>query len=435
MKELTRHNIKYFAYKNLLLVSFMVFCLGTALLPLQDLQTSLYSEDGLGFMSLCFIYIGMALGSLFLPTICLNKCGPKTTITLSVLGYFVFITVNFYGRYHTLLPAGFIFGVCTGILYSAISFYIKELARKYAEFTSMSEGEIFGKFYPIYFSIFKLSQISGNMFSSNLLHYKRPVMDKPTSNTTCGASFCPYMELPEYNVIISQSMLFTLICISLAFTCIAFILPLFFINNIRDENLTGKNLTKASLIISILKEMKDIRMALLTPILFFSGLQCGLIYSDFTQAYITCHIGIDKIGWVMTIFGIGSFSSAMFYSLLAKHVGPFSILIATVFVHVTLLAVLLNWNAVSVYSLYPYLIIAGLYGACDSSWRTQLPVLVRNLFVKHKEVFALVEFWKALGFAVYFAYGKEACVNTKIYTALDLCQLVCCFVQLSTVGL
>lgn len=82
--------------KNVLVISFGFLLLFTAYGGLQSLQSSLYSEEGLGVAALSTIYGGMLLSSMFLPPVLIGKLGCKWTLVLAMCCYVAFSLGNFY---------------------------------------------------------------------------------------------------------------------------------------------------------------------------------------------------------------------------------------------------------------------------------------------------------------------------------------------------
>ena len=69
-------------YKNYLTICFSFFVLFVAFNGVQSLQSSIHCEDGLGTAALTSIYAGFVVGSLFLPTITIQRFGLKWTMEM-----------------------------------------------------------------------------------------------------------------------------------------------------------------------------------------------------------------------------------------------------------------------------------------------------------------------------------------------------------------
>ena len=102
--------IKRRILKNLYVVSFGFLFTFTAFGSLEKLQSSLHSDERLGLTSLIVIYTAFIVSCMFIPSLLIDKLGPKHTLMLSMSGYVTFTLANFYPRYWTLLPTSAILG-------------------------------------------------------------------------------------------------------------------------------------------------------------------------------------------------------------------------------------------------------------------------------------------------------------------------------------
>lgn len=98
--------------KNLLVVSIAFLFLFTAFQSLQNLQSSLNKEEGLGTVSLSVIYVVGMIAGLFLPPLVINILGCKWTLVASIVCYTVFIAANLYAVWATMIPASIVIGMC-----------------------------------------------------------------------------------------------------------------------------------------------------------------------------------------------------------------------------------------------------------------------------------------------------------------------------------
>lgn len=418
MMDPGERNIQRFVYKNLLVMSLIFLTVYTAYNPLENLQTSLHSKGGLGFITLTALYSGFAVSSLFLPSVLLYTIGHKWSTVISLFGYFSFICANYHGTWATLIPTAAFMGICWPILWCAGQSYIQELAGTYSGVTGIPEDKLFGKFYPIFYGIYKSSQISGNVVPSTVLRGSLKKLHSSAANATCGPDFCPSVKLPTANIHVTHTEMVTLVSICVGFAVFSLILTLLCLDRsllVRKES----HYSKTELMLSTIKEMKDYRMLLLAPVTLFSGLQAGFLFGDFNEAYITCYLGVDMVGLVMISYGICSSGSAIIFAVIGKWTGAFNILIAATVANMTLMVVLLKWHIVRTGAIYPYMLSAAAFGVCDSAWRSQLALIVGYVFTEHRnEMFSLKEFWEAVGYAISFVYGNHICIQTKIYIAI-----------------
>ena len=165
---------------------------------------------------------------MFLPTVTIQRFGLKWTLAFSVLGYLVYTLCNFYPEFYTLIPSAIILGFCAAPLWSSkgrvffIWFcdfrarrfipikaqYLTVSAGKLAELEGVRNDTIVNRFFGIFFCIFQLNQIFGNLISSIVIGQGLPKFEnvgnateeevalkeascgmnqpRPNGNDTCG---------------------------------------------------------------------------------------------------------------------------------------------------------------------------------------------------------------------------------------------------------
>lgn len=101
---------KFKITKNMLIVSFGFLFLFTAFQSLQNLQSSLNPDKGLGLASLSVIYCALILSCMFVPPIMVGRLGCKWTLVISMVGYVLYTSANYYAKWWTLIPASILIG-------------------------------------------------------------------------------------------------------------------------------------------------------------------------------------------------------------------------------------------------------------------------------------------------------------------------------------
>ena len=96
--------------KNVYIISLGFLFLFTAFQSLQNLQSSLNKDEGLGLASLSVIYGALILSCIFVPPFMIGRLGCKWTLVLSMIGYVLYTVSNYYARWGTLIPASIIIG-------------------------------------------------------------------------------------------------------------------------------------------------------------------------------------------------------------------------------------------------------------------------------------------------------------------------------------
>ena len=92
------------------IISFGFLFLFTAFQSLQNLQSSLNKDEGLGLASLSVIYGGLILSCILVLPFVIGRLGCKWTLVLSMIGYVLYTVSNYYARWGTLIPASIIIG-------------------------------------------------------------------------------------------------------------------------------------------------------------------------------------------------------------------------------------------------------------------------------------------------------------------------------------
>lgn len=96
--------------KNMIIISFGFLFLFTAFQSLQNLQSSLNPDQGLGLASLSVIYAALIFSCMFVPPYMIGRLGCKWTLVLSMISYVLFTVANYYARWWTLIPASVLLG-------------------------------------------------------------------------------------------------------------------------------------------------------------------------------------------------------------------------------------------------------------------------------------------------------------------------------------
>lgn len=96
--------------KNVFIISFGFLFLFTAFQSLQNLQSSLNKDEGLGLVSLSVIYGALILSCILVPPFVIGRLGCKWTLVMSMIGYVLYTVSNYYARWGTLIPASIIIG-------------------------------------------------------------------------------------------------------------------------------------------------------------------------------------------------------------------------------------------------------------------------------------------------------------------------------------
>lgn len=89
------------------------------------------------------------------------------------------------------------------------------------------------------------------------------------------------------------------------------------------------------------------------------------------QAYISCALGVHRVGYVMICFGVVNALCSLLFGSVMKFVGRQPVMALGAVVHLSLIGVLLMWTPDPRNS-YVFYSVSGLWGVGDAVWQTQV---------------------------------------------------------------
>nr|XP_048277910.1 protein unc-93 homolog A [Myodes glareolus] len=372
--------------KNVLVVSCGFFLLFTAYGGLQNLQSSLYNEDGLGVATLSTIYCTMMLSSMFLPPVLIKRFGCKWTMVGSMCCYVTFSLANFYPDWHTLIPTSVLLGLGAAPLWSAQCTYITIMGSLQAQKEGKLAKDVVNQYFGLFFLIFQSSGMWGNLISS-LVFSQAPsiVAISEDQLKSCGAKDCLMdTEVSNSTYRPSHQLIYTLLGIFNGSSVLAILLVSVLLESVEDRMASeGQARPRSSplwsTVLSTFVLFKDKRLCLLMLLPLYSGLHQGFLYGEYTKSYATCALGIHFVGYVMICFSAVTSLCSLLCGKISKYTGRAA------------------------------LYVTALYGV---------------LFEEKKEAaFANYRLGEALGFVIAFGYSSFLCVRTKLYILLSILSL------------
>ncbi|KAF0695139.1 Aste57867_14036 [Aphanomyces stellatus] len=265
--------------------------------------------SALGSTMLGVAYLAFMLSALFGAIVPLTL-GDRASLVGSSLSFSLYGLVNLVVasnpsnlRLHwaIMLPAGFISGVASSVAWITQASYLTKLGATYASLTHMPHpSSALGLFNGLFFSIYNMSGIAGNLISSFVLGY----LQWPTTIlflvyivlALCGTTLLCF--LPPASAIPSSSTL--------------------------PPTETSKLVTTPSKTLKSLWSLAlDSRMIALAPLMVFHGLQQSFVTGEFTAHVIRPSLGGANIGLVMAVFGSVNVVLSFGVGKLADAIGPF----------------------------------------------------------------------------------------------------------------
>lgn len=276
--------------RNTYILSASFFFVFTAYLAIQNLQSSLNQEAGLGVTSLSCLYGFIIISAVLAPTV-LKVIGGKLALVIAWILHIVYTLSNFYPTFGTLIPSSILLGLVSGPLWTAQSIYITRNAYSLADRTGKDAHVLLSRLNGIFFTIYELTQISGNIVSSAVL-YKSASHSSNASSTTCGVNDCPaisgnatVLDQPSSDVV------YTMLGVFLVFDVIGLILTATFLPPLPKSQWTESSSIKES-VTSCFFTFGDMKMLLLVPFISIMAMEQAVLWTDFTKVWLTRMINL-----------------------------------------------------------------------------------------------------------------------------------------------
>ncbi|XP_011137545.1 UNC93-like protein [Harpegnathos saltator] len=427
---------KWRILKNIGTVSIAFMVQFTAFQGTANLQSSINASDGLGTVSLSAIYAALVLSCIFVPTFLIKRLTVKWTLCVSMLCYAPYIGSQFYPKFYTLVPAGVLLGLGAAPMWAAKATYLTQVGGVYAKITDQPVDAIVVRFFGFFFLAWQTAELWGNLISSLVLSDggHGGGGGGSSSNSTdswdkiklCGADFCilgngghENLERPPESEIYEISAIY-LTCIIVAVIIVAlFVDPLSRYGE-KQRRSDSQELSGIQLLSATAYQLKKPYQQLLIPITVWIGMEQAFIGADFTQAYISCALGVHRVGYVMICFGVVNAGCSLLFGSLMKFVGRQPLMALGAIVHASLVVVLLMWKP-HPDNPYVFYSVSGLWGVGDAVWQTQVNGLYGTLFRRNKEAaFSNYRLWESAGFVIAYAYSTHLCARMKLYVMLTV---------------
>jgi MFS family permease len=134
----------------------------------QNLESTLNTEDDLGTTSLGILYVSFTFFSL-VASMVVRGLGSKNALVLGTTGYWLFIAANLKPSWYTMVPASVYLGFSASIIWVGQGTYLTSTARSHARDYNLHEGTVIGNFNGEFWGLFASHQFVGNLISLALL--------------------------------------------------------------------------------------------------------------------------------------------------------------------------------------------------------------------------------------------------------------------------
>ncbi|GLV33909.1 uncharacterized protein CBL_11207 [Carabus blaptoides fortunei] len=423
---------KWRILKNVAAVSSAFMIQFTAFQGIANLQSSINAAEGLGTVSLSAIYAALVVSCIFVPTFLIKRLTVKWTLCLSMMCYAPYIGAQFYPRFYTLVPAGVLLGIGAAPMWASKATYITQVGAVYAKLTDQSVEAIVVRFFGFFFLAWQTAELWGNLISSLVLsngpHGGAGDGDHGLNVThtyeSCGANFKVTNTNSNDNLARpDDAEIFTISAIYLACIVVAVIMIALLVDPLsrygeKQKRRDSVQLTGIQLLSATMYQLKKPYQQLLIPITIWIGMEQAFIGADFTQAFVSCALGIHNVGYVMICFGVVNALCSLLFGSVMKYIGRQPIMALGAAVHAALVAWLLLW-APHPNNKSTFFIISSLWGVADAVWQTQVNGLYGTLFRRNKEAaFSNYRLWESVGFVIAYAYSTHLVARMKLYVML-----------------
>ncbi|KAI8520861.1 Protein unc-93 A [Branchiostoma belcheri] len=422
---------------------------------LQNLQSSLNYDEGLGVASLSVIYASLIVSCIFVPPILIGKIGCKWTLVVSIFWYSVFTAGNFYASWYTLMPFSVTLGLAGAPLWTAKSKYVTTSGMRYAGMVGETQEDVITMFFGIFFMDNRLSacpksaspappprcsspdRSGGNLISSLVLERGNVTslgLTPEELSAICGANNCPNstgaLQPP------TTSTVNLLVGIYLGCGLFAVLVLAVFLDKLKgegereeawaptpdrdSETPEGRQTTGAA---GAHHHLQRAGAGVRGRGLHKANLG-GL--AAFGESFVSCALGIEWIGYVMICYGVCDAIFSFLLGRLIKLTGRIPLFLTGAVAHLAMIITMLVWSP-DPGKLEVFFVLAAFWGLGDAVWQLEINgerPLYGYLFRKNQEAgFSNYRLWESLGFVVAFAYSNFLCTDVKLYILLAVLVL------------
>ncbi|XP_025092541.1 protein unc-93 homolog A-like [Pomacea canaliculata] len=411
--------------KETLLLAVTFFFIFTPFQALQNLQSSLNQHESLGILSLACVYGASFLISFVTPAIMYNA-GIKPCMVASWIGHTLYVMCNFYPAWMTLVPGSIVVGLITSPMWGSLETYLSTLACVDVELHEKQKKKgmntlhaAFSRINGIFHSIFVGSQVAGNLISSAVLFFSthKPIAAKD-DGVICGSGYCPSageghrIPRPEPHII------YVLLGVFLVCDVIGLTVGILGIPRLHQPQYTGREVCRK--LKSYWHGFTQPKLLLLVPLFAAHGYIFTLHIGMFTEAFISCTLGLHMVGYVMAVWGLTTMLSSVLLGFAARYTGRPLLCTFAAVVDMTIMLTLLLWKPHGS-RLPAFFALAALMGLVDGVWMVQMNAMIAVMFPAIVDsVFPAKSTWHSLTVAASFVVSKFVCPGTRIVIGMGI---------------
>jgi len=288
----------------LILISVSFLCAFSGFSGIQNLVSSFIYQNGTsGDLCLALIYMCLGVSSLTAP-FTVAKLGPKECICLQFCIMTGFVACHLAPYPYSMYPASCFLGLGAAPLWVGQGVLTTHYAFEYARLKNKNDHEYLGLFQGIFFGIFQISQVAGNLLSSLVLRMDDNDVDL-NSRTTL---IIIYLAIMGVGIGVS-----------------------FLIPDKQETQRTHSNLQRVevqskdsfcNLLLRATRFFKNPLYLTILPLQLVNGFEMGFMTSDYNREVVSIVLNKTDIGYVMLCFGVGSGLCSLFVGKLFDKFGP-----------------------------------------------------------------------------------------------------------------
>ncbi|XP_067663870.1 protein unc-93 homolog A-like [Haliotis asinina] len=274
----------------------------------------------------------------------------------------------------------------------------------------------------IFFGMFELCNIVGNLLSSLVLYQGEYNSTNINSSSFCGANDCPQEETVDIIADPESTVVYILLGVFLGCVAMGLGIVSVFLQPIQNPSSANENSIKKSLW-SWFRLIIKTDIKFLLPFMLYTAIEQVVVFTELTKSYVSCPFGIQNVGYVMTSYGVCSASSSFLFSKIAKYTRRYVLLGLAALLQMALMLWLYHWVP-SQHDIYLVYVISSVWGISEGIWKTQTNSVLGEIFQDNKQsAFAVYEGFKSIAFTCTFVYSSMLCVSVKLIIAMTMLGL------------
>ncbi|CAF3785694.1 unnamed protein product [Adineta steineri] len=406
--------------RNFGMICFAYICAFTSLQAVSSLQSSINTDKDVGLNSVAIAGAASLVTCLLFTTPLGYIFGYKWAIVGGQFGIMVYVASNMYPKQWLMYSTAIICGSLRACMSMAQSSYVTVLANDESE---NDDAEIkTRKYFGIFLAAYQSAQIWGNLISYLVL--RNTPKSTNTNFTQCGADYLiNEHQMQNDNHRISQKTIYILYSIFSGIIFVSIVLTIIILVQRRDNKKEddSQGLLRESLnhTLSTLKTAINPNNLLLIPLGFWSVSAQIFFMGAFSSSFITCTIGVQYVGLIMTIYGIAATitSIVVAYIVKLKYSRPICFLIAALLSY-TISIIMLVWKP-TVSQTYVLFIIPFLSSISDALTTPFITALYNSMLPnKITEAYSLLTCAQNSGAVIVFLYISKLRIRTQIILEL-----------------